>query len=124
MTATDGVPEDLALELAPFFLLPPERAPRPWNLCLADAFSPADLFEEEGHSGNGYSWDAIARSVMAARGIDATTVTFDSEAGTFVAECPHRDVLLALGRALVALLRDPEALRDAIGSVPEGDWDD
>jgi hypothetical protein len=110
--------------IAPFFLVEPDEAGGRYDLCLADAYSPLELFEEEGHSGNGYAWDSVARVAIAELGIDAEGIDFDSEAGTFVALSHSRDNLLTLGSALAALLRDERALRKAIRSVPEDDWDD
>jgi hypothetical protein len=110
--------------IAPFFLVEPDEPGARYDLCLADAYSPLELFEEEGHSGNGYAWDSVARVALGELGIDAETIDFDSEAGTFVALSHSRDNLVTLGRALAALLRDERALRKAIRSVPEEDWDD
>jgi hypothetical protein len=110
--------------IAPFFLVEPDEPGGRYDLCLADAYSPVELFEEEGRSGNGYAWDSVARVALAQLGIDAETIDFDSEAGTFVALSHSRDNLLVLGRKLAALLRDEPALRKAIRSVPEDDWDD
>jgi hypothetical protein len=87
--------------------------------------SPIELFEEEGHSGNGYAWDSVARIAM--KGMpraQVRTISFGSEAGTFVAYGEQLEPLVALGHALVALLRDEDALRKAIRAVPEDDWDD
>jgi hypothetical protein len=110
--------------LTPLFLMAPREPRRHWTLCLSDAHSPIELFESEGHSGNGYSWDSVARVAMAERGIDGGAIRFDSEGGTFVAQSESRDVLIALGRALVGLLGDESALRNAIRAVPGEDWDD
>jgi hypothetical protein len=110
--------------IAPLFLVEPHAPGADFSLCLADAHSPIELFEEEGHSGNGYAWGSVARVALADLGIDEESIRFDSEAGTFVAISPSREEVEALGRALAALLRDEEALRRAIRAVPEDDWDD
>lgn len=123
--AVERSPKEIARALAPFFLLPPEETSTGWTLCLTDGESPADVFEEEGHSGNGYSWEALALSVMKAMPRKTSrSITFDSEAGTFVAMCGKPEPLLVLGEALVTLLRDEKSLRKAIRAVPESAWDD
>jgi len=117
-------PTEASKALAPLFLVDPEGE-GPWSLCLSDSESPVELFEEEGHSGNGYAWDSVARIAM--RGLsqpDRDAIEFGSEAGTFVALCSAEGPLLNLGIELAKLLRDDEALRLAIRSVPEEDWDD
>jgi hypothetical protein len=123
--AKQGVSPEHRQAVAPLYLVEPGESYEHWTLCLADSESPIDLFEEEGHSGNGYAWDSVARIAMKgladglARGID-----FNSEGGTFVAESTELAALLELGRALAAMLRDQESLRVAIRAVPEDDWDD
>ncbi|MFO0553611.1 MAG: Imm51 family immunity protein [Polyangiaceae bacterium] len=110
-------------ELEPFFLLPPESE-GPFNLCLADVDSP-EVFEDEGHSGSGYAWDSIARMAMKDwPEAKKALVSFDSEAGTFVALADTSEPLEELGKALLGLIRDEDALRATIRAVPEDDWDD
>jgi len=109
---------------APFVLLSPSEHSDSWTLLLADAYSPADTFEEQGHSGNGYSWDSVARVALRDFPEHVATIEFDSEAGTFVAMSEDKASLVALGGALKRLLDDEEALRTAIRAVPEDDWDD
>ena len=115
---------DVAAAIAPLYLIEPNAPSNHWTLCLADTHSPIELFEEEGHSGNGYAWDSVARVTLKRAKLSAAGVDFDSEGGTFVALGESRDSLIALGRELASLLRDPEALRRAIRAVPEDDWDD
>lgn len=113
-----------AAAIAPLYLVEPAAPYTHWMLCLADTHSPIDLFEEEGHSGNGYAWDSVARVTIERAKLPAAGIDFNSEGGTFVAESDSRDALVGLGRELASLLRDPEALRQAIRAVPEDDWDD
>lgn len=115
---------DPAAAIAPLYLVEPGATYTHWTLCLADTHSPIDLFEEEGHSGNGYAWDSVARVVIERAKLSAAGIDFNSEGGAFVAQGESRDALIALGRALASLLRDPKALRSAIRAVPEDDWDD
>ena len=109
--------------LAPLFFLEPHAPHTHWTLCLSDGDSPIELFEDEGHSGNGYSWDSVARIAIAQRHLDADAIRFGSEGGTFVAQSDSLDTLVALAEALLALLRDEAALRAAIRAVPADDWD-
>ena len=92
---------------------------------LADFDSPIEVFEAEGHSGNGYAWDSVARvSCGALDEKQRAALEFNSEAGTFVVLCEQKDALEKLAQSLVGLLRDHEALRAAIRAVPDDDWDD
>jgi hypothetical protein len=117
-------PADQAAAMAPLYLIEPNAPHTHWTLCLADTHSPIELFEEEGHSGNGYAWDSVARVTIKRAKLSAAGIDFDSEGGTFVALGESRDALIALGRELASLLRDPDSLRRAIRAVPENDWDD
>lgn len=108
----------------PFVLVPPDEESPRWSLLLADAHSPADLFEAEGHSGNGYAWDSVARVAMTAFPEHRDAIAFNSEAGTFVAESEEKAAVIALGAALLRLLENEAELRTVIRSVPEEDWDD
>ena len=108
----------------PFVLLGPSDASLGWQLLLADAASPVEIFEPEGRSGNGYAWDSVARVAIRAFPEHADAIEFDSEAGTFVAMCDQKAPLIALGAALLRLLENPAELRTVIRSVPEEDWDD
>lgn len=107
--------------IAPFFLVEPGGARPP---CMSDADSPAEVFEEEGHSGNGSSWAAVARAVIADISLENAGIDVDSEAGTFVALASSRAALVTLGRHLATLLRDAGALRRRIREVPDDAWDD
>lgn len=115
---------DPTAAIAPLYLVEPAAPYTHWMLCLADTHSPIELFEEEGRSGNGYAWDSVARVTIKRAKLPAAGIDFNSEGGTFVAESESRDALVGLGRELASLLRDPEALRQAIRAVPEDDWDD
>jgi hypothetical protein len=108
----------------PFVLMAPNEHSTKWSLFLADAHSPVDLFEEEGHSGNGYAWDSVARVAMTTFPDHRDAIEFNSEAGTFVAESEEKAALIALGAALLRLLENEAELRTVIRSVPEDDWDD
>ena len=108
----------------PFVLLSPSEHSASWTLLLADTHSPAAIFEEQGHTGSGYSWDSVARQALRDLSEHAESIEFDSEAGTFVAMSAEKAALVALGGALKRLLEDPDALRKVIRSVPEDDWDD
>ena len=113
-------------DVQPFVILPPSDDGSPsWTVILADSHSPAEIFEELGHTGSGYSWDSVARIAM--RGLapeQAASFEFDSEAGTFVAMSEDGEAVHALASALAALIRDEDALREAIEAVPDDDWDD
>jgi hypothetical protein len=127
--ATASAKQDMSADgrkaIAPLFLVEPGPPHEHWTLCLSDNESPIELFEEEGHSGNGYAWDSVARIAMKKLGESVSRVVeFNSEAGTFVAQSERLETLLALGQALATMLREPESLRVAIRAVPADDWDD
>lgn len=117
--------EALERLIAPLKLLPPDPPYSHWTLMLSDADSPADVFEDEGHSGNGYSWDSVARACWGElTEAEHALLEFDSEAGMFVVLCEDEDLMARLAPSLARLLHDHDALRDVIRSVPEDDWDD
>jgi hypothetical protein len=92
-------------DLAPLHLF--EYADDPGTFCLMLSDAPmedtADVFRECDRWGNGYGWEAVARSAVRDRAPDlAELIDYESEASTFVAYGTDRPALHRLG----VLLRD------------------
>ncbi|MCC7070086.1 MAG: hypothetical protein IT383_02115 [Deltaproteobacteria bacterium] len=86
-----------------------------FSLCLDDYAMPMmPLFEQLGLQGGGYTWEAVVRSLVKLRHPDlASQLSYDSEAGMFVALGP-RQALVTVARLLQAAIADPLVLRTAV----------
>ena len=86
-----------------------------YSLCFDDYAMPAmPLFEQLGLQGGGYTWEAVVRTLVKLRHPDlASQLTYDSEAGMFVAIGP-RQALVTVARLIQAAIGDPLVLRTAI----------
>jgi hypothetical protein len=82
-------------------------------------------FEAVGHSGNGYSWEAVARHVVESSlsGLE-DRIEFDSEADMFCATSVDRAALEKLGSALAEGTRSRKQLAKLIAAAPPSLWDD
>ena len=86
-----------------------------YSLCLDDAKMPeVALFNDRGLSGNGYTWQAVADSLVRLRRPElANGLNYDSEAGMFVA-LGTRPILIALAHLLQEALDDQKLLKAAV----------
>lgn len=113
----------------------------------ADGAEPAQsVFDELGRTGNGYTWGALIRNDLEREARLGETIDveemgvgwqievefrgrrswigFDEEGGGAVFCTPDSALLQHLRSAHEHLRTDPDALRDAIRSIPEESWDD
>jgi hypothetical protein len=86
-----------------------------YSLCLDDFRMPQlPLFEERGLQGGGYTWDAVVDSLVRLRRPDlAPDLTYDSEAGMFVA-LGSRETLRVVARLIQEAIASPAVLREAV----------
>ena len=86
-----------------------------YSLCLDDNHMPQlALFEDRGLAGNGYTWQAIAESLVRLRRPELRNgLNYDSEAGMFVA-LGTRPTLVGLAHLLHEALDDQGLLRAAV----------
>lgn len=111
------------MSLEPLFL--DETSPGKFSLLLRDLDTWSARFEAEGHSGNGYSWEAVARQLVESSLSDLEEkIEFDSEADMFCAYGADRGALEKLGELLAEAARTPKKLAKLISSVPPSLWDD
>jgi hypothetical protein len=83
------------------------------SLCFDDFRMPAiALFDERGLQGGGYTWEAVAASLVKMRAPDLG-LKYDSEAGMFVA-IGSRDALRAVAGLLQEAMLDPALMRQAL----------
>ncbi|MDP2343138.1 MAG: Imm51 family immunity protein [Deltaproteobacteria bacterium] len=89
-----------------------------FSLCFDDFKMPElPLFEERGLQGGGYTWEAIADSLLRLRRPDMVDqVSYDSEAGMFVA-VGNRPSLIVVARLLQEALADPALLKTAVDAA-------
>ena len=112
--------------LDPLVLFEYDHRPGSYCLMLSDTdMGPADdVFEECGQYGNGYGWQGVAMSALRLRTPElADRVSFDSEAGTFVAHAEDPDALRSLGALLREAWQDPVVLKQFI-EAGDPDWFD
>jgi hypothetical protein len=87
------------------------------TLLLVDDAMPdkCHIFEErEGWLGNGYDWNSVAQVVVAEQLPDLSNeVSFDPEAGMFVARGP-RGAVERLASAMCAVFHDDDKIRDLL----------
>jgi hypothetical protein len=102
-----------------------ETSPGKYSLILREPDVCAVVFEAAGHSGNGYSWEAVARHLLENELEPiADPIDLDSEADLFCASGPNRKVLERLGERLAELARHPKRLAKVVAAVPPWAWDD
>jgi hypothetical protein len=89
-----------------------------FSLCFDDFKMPElPLFEERGLQGGGYTWEAIADSLLRLRRPDLVEqVAYDSEAGMFVA-VGNRPSLIVVARLLQEALADMNLLKAAVDAA-------
>jgi hypothetical protein len=111
------------MSLAPLIL--DESSAGAFSLLLRDLDSYSHVFEAKGHSGNGYSWEAVARAVVESSLAEIEDqIEFDSEAHMFCATSKDRTALARLGEILAEGTRSPKVLRKLIAKVAPNLWDD
>jgi hypothetical protein len=83
-----------------------------WSLVLPAGETPAEqAISDSGHAGNGYFWEGVAQRLVEERAPDlATRLSYDPEAGAFVAYGPDQDALTQLGRLMATVANDRERL--------------
>jgi hypothetical protein len=99
--------------------------PTSFSLVSSDLVLFAAAFEAHGHSGNGYSWQAVAQHLVAT-GLPelAERIEFDAEADMFCARSEDRAALELLRDRLDRALCSRVELARLIESVPDSLWDD
>lgn len=110
-------------DLTPFKLI--ETTPGKFSLLLSK-FAPASaVFEAAGSSGGGYSWEAVARHVLATDAQELEgRLGLDPEASMFCAYGTDRAALEALGVRLARLFHDPADLARCIAAIGPDGFDD
>ncbi len=86
-----------------------------FSLCFDDFRMPSvPLFESRGLQGGGYTWEAVASSLVKLKRPDLESdLSYDSEAGMFVA-LGGRESLKGVATLIQKALADPALLRDAV----------
>ncbi|MGW5105618.1 immunity 51 family protein [Nocardia sp. NPDC004123] len=111
---------------APLVFFEYDHKPGHYCLMLSDnhMLATEPVFAEFGYDGNGYGWAGVARSAVAAQEAGVgERVSFDPEAGTFVAYGQDAPALRALGALLRDALADPAVLRELI-AAGDPEWFD
>jgi hypothetical protein len=114
------------MTLDPLVLFEYDHRPGSYCLMMSDSdMGPADdVFEECGQNSNGYGWEGVARSALRVRAPELVDrVSFDSEAGTFVAHAEDPEVLRSLGALLQRAWQDESLLRQFI-EAGDPEWFD
>jgi|SRR5690606_4432591 len=111
---------------APLVLFEYDHNPGNYCLMLSDSHmvDVIDVFEERGHEGGGYDWEAVARQIVRAEAPGlAQRVDFDPEAGMFVAFGSDLEALQLLGRHMHEAFHNRDLLVQWVeGADP--DWFD
>ncbi|MYS86531.1 Imm51 family immunity protein [Embleya scabrispora] len=111
-------------DLAPFLLEDIEFDPG-HSLRLTDWRELMPVIQAAGREGNGYTWEGIARLLVARHLPDAADrLEHDSESGMFAVYSSNREVLEALGVLMRDLYRSPEQLGILLTSVDPDFFDD
>jgi hypothetical protein len=113
-----------ALEPLTFFEY--DHKPGHYCLLLSDTHLVAllDVFEACGQYGNGYGWAGVARSAIRSRAPELEDrVSFDPEAGMFVAYGEDAEALRSLGLLLREAWQDRSVLAELI-RAGDPDWFD
>ncbi|MGW4356215.1 immunity 51 family protein [Nocardia sp. NPDC004582] len=106
---------------APLVFFEYDHRPGHFCLMLSDNHMLASevVFAESGYDGGGYGWAGVARSAVATRAPElADRVSYDPEAGMFVAYGEDAGALRQLGMLLQEAHRDPAVLS---GFIEAGD---
>jgi hypothetical protein len=112
-----------SVSLDPLFL--DETSPGVFSLQLRDLDEVSAPFEAAGHSGNGCSWESVARHVLESSFPDLEErIELDSEAEMFCTYSSDRQALEKLGAVLAEAARSKKRLTKLIASVPPSLWDD
>ncbi|HEY3230513.1 MAG TPA: Imm51 family immunity protein [Roseiflexaceae bacterium] len=87
-----------------------------YSLILSDAnFVHYDVFEELGWEGNGYDWCSVVDWLVHRENPAlAEQLSYDPEAGMFVARSDDRDVLRLVAGLVRRAMQDKDVLREAI----------
>jgi hypothetical protein len=104
---------------APLVFFEYDHRPGTYCLMLSDAHMVGveDVFEECGQYGNGYGWEGVAKSAVRSRAPElADRLSFDPEAGMFVAYGEDADALKTLGGLLRDAFHDRATLKELIES--------
>ncbi|MFF8024827.1 Imm51 family immunity protein [Streptomyces sp. NPDC007896] len=97
-------------DLAPFLLQDIEFDPS-YSLLLTGWSEVMPAIQASGREGNGYTWEGVARLLVARHLPEAADqVEHDSESGMFAVYSSNRQVLEALGILMRDLYRSPEQL--------------
>ncbi|MFF2520346.1 Imm51 family immunity protein [Streptomyces sp. NPDC058086] len=111
-------------DLAPFLLQDIEFDPG-HSLLLTDWSELVPVLQAAGREGNGYTWDGIARLLVAEHLPHAADqLEHDSESGMFAVYSSNRGALEALGILMRDLYRSPERLSALLSSVDPDSFDD
>lgn len=111
-------------DLAPFLLEDIEFDPG-HSLLLTGWSELMPVIEAAGLEGNGYTWEGVARLLVARHLPDlADQLEHDSESGMFAVYSSNRKVLESLGALMRDLYRSPERLSVLLTSVDPDFFDD
>lgn len=113
-------------DVSPLTLFEYDHQPGTFCLLLSDnhMVGAMGVFEDAGHEGNGYNWEAVARQALREYAPEHVgMLDFDPEAGMFVAYGENREALQRLGELLARALRDREFLEELLRDAEE-DWFD
>jgi hypothetical protein len=100
-----------------------ETSPGRFSLLLRDLDEVSGPFEAAGHTGNGYSWEALARHLLESSLSEARNRSTSTPRPTlFCANSDDRDALLRLAAVLAEAVRSRKRLAKLIASVPPTLW--
>jgi hypothetical protein len=111
---------------APLKLAEYSHAPGSYYLMLTDDAMVAVMatFEACGRSGNGYDWETVARSAVRSHAPEtADRLSYDPEAGTFIARSGDLEALRGLGTLLHEAFHDGDRLTALIREADPADLD-
>ncbi|MDT0269483.1 immunity 51 family protein [Streptomyces sp. DSM 44915] len=111
---------------APLVLLEYSHRPGHYGLMLTDdaMFAVEGVLAEFGHESNGYAWAGIARAAVATRAPEiGERISFDPEAGMFVAYGEDAAALRTLGALLKEAYEDPAVLREFVTAGEPSSFD-
>jgi hypothetical protein len=113
-------------DIEPLRLFEYDHDPGNYCLMLSDdhMVGVMEVFDEVGHYGNGYNWEAVARQALRAHAPEYVgMLDYDPEAGTFVAYGTNREALQRLGELLAKAYHEREFLEQLLRDA-EDDWFD
>ncbi|MEV7929280.1 MULTISPECIES: immunity 51 family protein [unclassified Kitasatospora] len=111
---------------APLILSAYDHEPESYYLMLTDDAMVAveDEFEACGQYGNGYGWAGVARAAVLAHAPEVSErLTYDPEAGMFIARSRDLDALQRLAALLSQAFHDRARLAELIRGVDPDDFD-